>query len=82
LLELCKDASALNTGVGLGFNVMPHPLNCSRWSRQTVEDKLTGPEFILPNGTLKPEERGRGWSVVELERLEDARYDLRRGYCR
>lgn len=82
LLELCQDASALNTGVGLGFNVMPHPLNCSRWSRQTVEDKLTGPEFILPNGTLKPEERGRGWSVVELERLEDARYDLRRGYCR
>jgi hypothetical protein len=81
LLELCQDASALNTGVELGYKVMPQPLSCRRWSRKTVEDKVTGPEFVLPNGTLKPEELGRGWSVVELERLENARYDLRRGYC-
>lgn len=82
LLELCQDASALNTGVGLGYNAMPNPLSCKRWARQTVAEKFTGPEFILPNGTLKSEERGRGWSVVTLEALDDARYDLRRGYCR
>jgi len=68
--------------VGLGYNVMPNPLSCKRWAKQTVAEKFTGPEFILPNGTLKPEARGRGWSVVTLEALDDARYDLRRGYCR
>ena len=82
VLELCQDASALNTGVGLGYNAMPHPLVCKRWARQTVAEKITGPEFILPNGTLKTGELGRGWVVVNLEALEDARYDLRQGYCR
>jgi len=82
VLELCQDVSALNTGLGLGYNAMPHPLVCKRWGRQTVAEKFTGPEFILPNGTLRPAEQGTGWAVVNLEPLEDARYDLRPGYCR
>ena len=82
LLELCQDASALNTGMGLGYNAMPNPLVCKRWARQSVAEKFTGPEFILPNGTLRPAGLGESWAVVNLEALEDARYDLRGGYCR
>ncbi len=82
VLELCQDANALNTGVGLGYNPMPNPFVCKRWSQQTVADKYTGSEYIVPNGALLPEKQGTSWEVVTLEPVSDARYDLRSGYCR
>ena len=81
LLELCQDANALNTGVGLGYNPMPNPFVCKPWDRQTVADRYTGREFIVPNGVLDPAQKGGSWEVVTLEPVADARYDLRSGYC-
>lgn len=82
LLELCQDANALNTGVGLGYNPMPNPFVCKPWRQQRVAEKYTGREYIVPNGALRPEEQGETWEVVTLEPVADARYNLRRGYCR
>ena len=82
LLELCQDANALNTGLGLGYNPMPNPFVCKRWGKQTVADRYTGREFIVPNGALIPEDQGDSWAVVTLEPVADARYDLSAGYCR
>lgn len=82
ILELCQDANALNTGVGLGYNPMPNPFVCKRWRDQTVAEKYTGREYIVPNGRLDPAGQGDTWEVVTLEAVEDARYNLRRGYCR
>ena len=82
LLELCQDANALNTGVGLGYNPMPNPFVCKPWRRQTVAEKYTGREYVLPNGALRPEDQGDTWEVVTLEPVADARYNLRDGYCR
>ena len=81
LLELCQDANALNTGVGLGYNPMPNPFVCKPWERQTVAERYTGREFIVPNGVLDPAQKGGSWEVVTLEPVADARYDLRSGYC-
>ena len=82
LLELCQDANALNTGVGLGYNPMPNPFVCKGWKNQTVAEKYTGREYVVPNGVLRPEEQGETWEVVTLEPVPDARYSLRSGYCR
>jgi len=82
VLELCQDANALNTGVGLGYNPMPNPFVCKRWKKQTVADKYTGREYIVPNGALRPEDQGSSWEVVTLEPVADARYNLHAGYCR
>ncbi|MAJ61812.1 MAG: hypothetical protein CBC48_18930 [bacterium TMED88] len=82
LLELCQDANALNTGVGLGYNPMPNPFVCKTWRNQTVAEKYTGREYVVPNGALRPEEQGETWEVVTLEPVADARYNLRAGYCR
>ena len=82
LLELCQDANALNTGVGLGYNPMPNPFVCKPWKRQSMVERYTGREFIVPNGALIPEQKGTEWEVVTLEPVSDARYDLRSGYCK
>ena len=82
LLELCQDANALNTGVGLGYNPMPNPFVCKQWKHQSVAERYTGREFIVPNGPLDPEQKGDSWDVVTLEPVPDARYNLRAGYCR
>jgi hypothetical protein len=60
---------------------MPNPFVCKRWNRQSVTQKYTGREFIVPNGDLDPDEKGVSWEVVTLEPIADARYNFRKGYC-
>jgi len=50
--------------------------------KQTVADKYTGREFIVPNGALIAGGQGGSWEVLTLEPVADARYDLHSGYCR
>ena len=61
---------------------MPNPFVCKPWRSQTVAEKYTGREYVLPNGALRPEDQGDTWEVVTLEPVSDARYNLRDGYCR
>ncbi|MGW4567322.1 hypothetical protein ACWEN3_34695 [Streptomyces sp. NPDC004561] len=48
-LYQCQDAGFLNTGTGLGYNTYANPLVCAPADRQTVRERYTGREFILPN---------------------------------
>ncbi|WP_406276066.1 hypothetical protein OHT93_31270 [Streptomyces sp. NBC_00191] len=45
----CQDAGFLNTGVGLGYNTYANPFVCRPADRQSVRERYTGREFILPN---------------------------------
>lgn len=45
----CQDAGFLNTGVGLGHNTYANPFVCRPADRQSVRERYTGREFILPN---------------------------------
>ncbi|MCX4585152.1 hypothetical protein [Streptomyces sp. NBC_01481] len=45
----CQDAGFLNTGVGLGYNTYANPFMCQPADRQSVRERYTGREFILPN---------------------------------
>ncbi|WNI16414.1 hypothetical protein [Actinacidiphila sp. ITFR-21] len=49
VLYQCQDAGFLNTGVGIGYNTYANPFVCKPADRQTVTQKYTGREFILPN---------------------------------
>lgn len=48
-LYQCQDAGFLNTGVGLGYNTYANPFVCKPVSRQSVLERYTGREFIVPN---------------------------------
>ena len=52
-LSYCQDANPFNTGVGLGFNTAANPFSRKPWAEQTVSDRYTGREFIVPNLRLK-----------------------------
>jgi hypothetical protein len=49
VLLQCQDVGFLNTGVGLGYNTYANPFVCKPAAEQTVRQKYTGREFILPN---------------------------------
>ncbi|MCS0601455.1 hypothetical protein NX794_09470 [Streptomyces sp. LP11] len=51
-LYQCQDAGFLNTGVGLGYNTYANPFVCRPADRQSVRERYTGREFILPNATF------------------------------
>lgn len=48
----CQDAGFLNTGTGLGYNTYANPFVCEPAAKQSVLQKYTGREFILPNSEL------------------------------
>ncbi|MDG1401001.1 MAG: hypothetical protein P8R45_09690 [Candidatus Binatia bacterium] len=52
-ISYCQDANPFNTGVGLGFNTAANPFSRKPWAEQTVSDRYTGREFIVPNLRLK-----------------------------
>jgi hypothetical protein len=52
VLYQCQDVGFLNTGVALGYNTYANPFVCKPAARQTVRQKYTGSEFIIPNTTL------------------------------
>jgi hypothetical protein len=49
VLYQCQDVGFLNTGVGLGYNTYANPFVCKPAAKQTVRQRYTGREFILPN---------------------------------
>ncbi|MEU6343170.1 hypothetical protein ABZ883_19765 [Streptomyces sp. NPDC046977] len=49
VLYQCQDAGILNTGVGIGYNTYANPFVCKPAWKQSVPQKYTGREFILPN---------------------------------
>lgn len=49
VLYQCQDAGFLNTGAGLGYNTYANPFVCRPADQQSVRDRYTGREFILPN---------------------------------
>jgi hypothetical protein len=52
VLYQCQDAGFLNTGVGRGYNTYADPFICKPAAAQSVEQRYTGREFILPNASL------------------------------
>ncbi len=52
VLYQCQDVGFLNTGVGLGYNTYANPFVCKPAAKQTVLQRYTGREFILPNMTF------------------------------
>ena len=81
ITELCQGVNSFNTGVGLGYNPMPNPFICKRWHKQSVAERYTGREYIVPNSQLKPADQGVAWEAVALNAVIDNVYDLRGGYC-
>lgn len=75
----CQDAGFLNSGVGLGYNTFANPFVCKPAHEQSVRQRYTGREFVLPNMRFDalpshvdiPLELGRS---SERDFLED-------GYC-
>jgi hypothetical protein len=49
VLYQCQDVGFLNTGVGLGYNTYANPFVCKPAAEQTVRQRYTGREFIVPN---------------------------------
>ncbi|MFJ4931384.1 hypothetical protein [Streptomyces sp. NPDC088736] len=78
-LYQCQDAGFLNTGVGLGYNTYANPFVCKPAREQSVLQKYTGREFILPNTAF-----GRLPShtdiALELGKPAQRRF-LKSGYC-
>lgn len=52
VLYQCQDVGFLNTGVALGYNTYANPFVCRPAVRQTVRQKYTGREFVVPNFTF------------------------------
>jgi hypothetical protein len=52
VLYQCQDVGFLNTGVGLGYNTYANPFVCKPAAKQTVLQRYTGREFIIPNMTF------------------------------
>ncbi|WP_425246977.1 hypothetical protein [Streptomyces sp. NEAU-NA10] len=51
-LYQCQDASFVNTGAGLGYNTYANPFVCKPAARQSVRERYTGREFIVPNASF------------------------------
>ena len=51
-LAFCQDANPFNTGLGLGYNTAANPFACTSYAKQSVSDRYTGREFIVPNELL------------------------------
>ena len=51
-LAFCQDANPFNTGLGLGYNTAANPFACTSYAKQSVSDRYTGREFIVPNDLL------------------------------
>ncbi|MFG1879460.1 hypothetical protein ACGFIV_31960 [Sphaerisporangium sp. NPDC049003] len=49
VLYQCQDLGFLNTGVALGYNTYANPFVCAPAFKQSVRQKYTGREFIVPN---------------------------------
>ncbi|MEV4623104.1 hypothetical protein AB0J74_30885 [Asanoa sp. NPDC049573] len=79
VLFQCQDAGFLNTGVGRGYNTYADPFVCQPAQAQSVEQRYTGREFILPNTTL---DALPGSVNIPLDIGEPGqRPFLHRGYC-
>ncbi|MFD9003234.1 hypothetical protein ACFV0T_20025 [Streptomyces sp. NPDC059582] len=52
VLFQCQDVGFLNTGTGLGYNTYADPFVCKPAAEQSVLQKYTGREFIVPNSEL------------------------------
>ena len=80
VLYQCQDVGFLNTGVGLGYNTYANPFVCKAAAKQTVLQKYTGREFILPNMTFNdlPSYVNIGLDLGKPSR----RGFLYSGYCR
>lgn len=80
VLYQCQDVGFLNTGVGLGYNTYANPFVCKPAAQQTVLQRYTGREFILPNMTFSnlPSHVN---IKLDLGRPAQRRF-LYSGYCR
>ncbi|MFF1473934.1 hypothetical protein OG981_05015 [Streptomyces mirabilis] len=79
VLYQCQDVGFLNTGVGLGYNTYANPFVCKPAREQSVLQKYTGREFILPNTAF---DRLPSHVDIELELGKPSqRRFLNRGYC-
>ncbi|MFC4588820.1 hypothetical protein ACFO8L_22210 [Sphaerisporangium corydalis] len=79
VLFQCQDVGFLNTGVGLGYNTYANPFVCKPAFKQSVLQKYTGREFIVPNANLDALP-----SFVDLELnlgIPAEREFLQTGYC-
>ena len=80
VLYQCQDVGFLNTGVGLGYNTYANPFVCKPAAGQTVLQRYTGREFILPNMTLNDLP---GYVNIKLNLGQPSRRGfLYSGYCR
>lgn len=80
VLYQCQDVGFLNTGVGLGYNTYANPFVCKPAAEQTVRQRYTGREFILPNMAFNDLP---GYVNIELDLGEPfERGFLYSGYCR
>ena len=80
VLYQCQDVGFLNTGVGLGYNTYANPFVCKAAAKQTVLQKYTGREFILPNMTFNDLP---SYVNIELDLGKPSKRGfLYSGYCR
>ena len=80
VLYQCQDVGFLNTGVGLGYNTYANPFVCKPAARQTVRQKYTGREFIVPNTRFNDLP---GYVNVKLNLGRPSKRGfLHTGYCR
>lgn len=80
VLYQCQDVGFLNTGVGLGYNTYANPFVCKPAAKQTVRQRYTGREFILPNMAFNDLP---SYVNIELDLGEPfKRGFLYSGYCR
>jgi hypothetical protein len=80
VLYQCQDVGFLNTGVGLGYNTYANPFVCKPAAKQTVRQRYTGREFILPNMAFNDLP---SYVNIELDLGEPfMRGFLYSGYCR
>ncbi len=80
VLYQCQDVGFLNTGVGLGYNTYANPFVCRPAARQTVRQKYTGREFIVPNTKFSDLP---GYVNIRLDLGKPSKRGiLRSGYCR
>jgi len=77
VLLQCQDAGFLFTGVGWTYNTYANPLRCGTAAEQSVRQRYTEPEFIVPNLRFT---KMQAVAQVPLELSADRGF-LRSGYC-
>lgn len=77
VLLQCQDAGFLFTGEGWTYNTYANPLYCGSAAEQSIRQRYTEPEFVVPNFSF------RGMPAVAQVPLElSAKRDaLQSGYC-